>query len=64
MKVNVVILPQAKTKGKLHTCPNCGSENWIEHFNTNDESEPYDAEQEYHWYCLDCNYKDYDYIIF
>lgn len=64
MKVNAQSITQPKTNCKLHTCPECGSENWIEQFNTNDENEPYDPEQEYHWHCLDCGYKDYDYIIF
>lgn len=64
MKVNDPILHQSKVIGKLHTCPNCGSDRWIEHFASHPENEPYNPENEYHWHCLDCGFKDYEYIIF
>ena len=64
MKENEHIVTQSKTNCKWHTCPKCGSNNLVEHFASYDENKPFDPADAYHWYCLDCGHKDYDYLPF
>ena len=67
MKENEHIIPEEKRIIKSyskHTCPECGSAEFVEQLACHPEDEPYDPANNYHWHCLDCGYKDYEYLPF